>query len=57
MERKKNTILLVTGILLIIGGAIGLVGSIIAVLGARVAAVILQIRKESASWSLQLCFC
>ena len=45
MERKKNTILLVTGILLIIGGAIGLVGSIIAVLGARVAAVIFADQK------------
>ncbi len=45
MERKKNTILLVTGILLIIGGAIGLVSSIIAVLGARVAAVIFADQK------------
>ncbi len=39
MERKKNTLLFVTGILLIIGGAIGLIGSIIALLGARVVAV------------------
>ena len=40
MEKNKNALLLVTGILLIIGGVISLIGSIIVLLAARVAVVL-----------------